>query len=164
MPTIDPRLIIVFFWIAGCALVTFVLLVRRPVVLPPVSYALVAALIVRLVPALVLPRGAMYEMEVFRQVGQTTFEGQSVYLTRTAYPYLPLQLYWAAAAYWLTGATGLVSVGFQQNACVRQLARGRLARRQQVVQLRSFLIGQSYDILFHAESSSGCVLVGPSQG
>lgn len=112
MPNLDPRLIIAFAWITGCALVTFALFVRRPIALPPISYALVVALIVRLIPALVLPRGAMYEMQVFRQVGQTTLEGRSVYLTSTAYPYLPLQLYWAAAAYWLSSHVSLVSFPF----------------------------------------------------
>ena len=107
MPTIDPRLIIVFVWIVGCAGVTFWLLMRRPLNLPPIGISLVVALFVRFFPALVLPRGAQYEMEVFRRIGQITLDGQSVYLTRTSNPYLPFQLYWSAAAYWLTGHTNL---------------------------------------------------------
>lgn len=101
MPAIDLRLIAVFIWIVGCSVATFYLLFRRPSTLPKIGYALVIALLVRLIPALALPRGAGYEMHVFSQAAEMTLAGQSVYLSKIAHPYLPLQLYWFAAAYWL---------------------------------------------------------------
>lgn len=83
------------------------LLWRRPASLPPLLIALLLALVVRLLPALLLPRGARYEMSVFRQAGELTLAGESVYLHRVAHPYLPFQLYWYAAAHWLAQHVGL---------------------------------------------------------
>jgi hypothetical protein len=107
MRPIDPRLIAVFVWILGCSLVTLRFLLHRPLSLPKYGYALLAAFFVRLVPALVLPRGARYEMGVFRQVAETTLNGQSVYLSTVPHPHLPLQLYWFATALWLNIHVGL---------------------------------------------------------
>ena len=59
------------------------------------SVLLLAAL-VRIVPLLVLPIGAGYDIESFRRVGQTFAEGKDIYtsvLVAGRHPYLPLQLY-----------------------------------------------------------------------
>lgn len=114
MPPIDPRLIIVFVWIVGVSLVAFVILWRgrhpatqRRLPLPSLPLLLLLTFLLRLAPALILPRGARYEMSVFRQAGDLTLAGQSVYLNRVAHPYLPFQLYWYAAAVWLTNNAGI---------------------------------------------------------
>ncbi len=107
MPAVDPRLILVFIWIVGISAAAIWLLWRRPAPLPPLLVVLLLALAVRLLPALLLPRGARYEMSVFRQAGELTLAGQSVYLQRVAHPYLPFQLYWYAAALWLAQHVGL---------------------------------------------------------
>lgn len=107
MPAVDPRLILVFIWIAGVTAAALWLLRRRPAPLPPLLIVLLLALAVRLLPALLLPRGARYEMSVFRQAGELTLAGESVYLQRVAHPYLPFQLYWYAAAWWLAQHVGL---------------------------------------------------------
>jgi hypothetical protein len=107
MPDIDPRLIIVFLWIFGCLFVDFRLLLRPPVHLPRWPYALLAALLVRLIPALILPRGAAYEVSMFDQAGQGLLEGQNIYFMPIAHPYLPFQLYWMAAARLLVDGVGI---------------------------------------------------------
>ena len=107
MRPVDPRLIAVFVWILGCFLVTLRLLLHRPLSLPKCGYTLLVAFFVRIIPALVLPRGAQYEMGVFRQVAEATLNGQSVYLTTIPHPHFPLQLYWFAAALWLNIRVGL---------------------------------------------------------
>jgi len=107
MQGVDPRLVIVFIWIIGCSLMAFALLLRRPSHLPGLGYALFVAFLVRLIPALILPRGAAYEMHVFRQAAQVALEGQSVYLSGVPHPYLPFLLYWLVSAHWLTEYIGL---------------------------------------------------------
>jgi hypothetical protein len=107
MPAIDPRLVIVFVWIAACSIASFRLLSARFPRLPDLNVALVVAFLARIVPALILPRGAQYEMGVFHQAAQLTLDGRSVYLSDIAHPYFPLQLYWFAASLWLQGHVGL---------------------------------------------------------
>jgi Gpi18-like mannosyltransferase len=62
---------------------------------------LLIALLVRLVPAVLLPRGAEYDIDSFRRVAETLLKGDTVYdspLVAGRHPYLPFQLYliWGA--------------------------------------------------------------------
>ena len=107
MPAIDPRLVIVFVWVALCALVAWRLLTRRPSTLPGIGYAILAAFLVRTIPALILDRGARYEMHVFQQAAEALLDGQNIYQSTIPYPYLPFQLYWFAIAEWLARHVGL---------------------------------------------------------
>lgn len=68
------------------------------------------ALAVRLLPNLVLPVGAGYDIESFQIVGDLVRAGREVYAspdTVNRHPYLPLQMYWMAAARWGAGAFDL---------------------------------------------------------
>ena len=70
----------------------------------PVAVAglvLLIALVVRLIPAALLPRGAEYDIDSFRRVADTLLKGGTVYdspLVAGRHPYLPFQLYliWGA--------------------------------------------------------------------
>lgn len=107
MPLINYQLAFGFFWILGCAVAFFWLLRRGVAPLPGLGYTLGFAFLLRLLPALSLPRGAEYEMWVFRQAGNLLRAGGDVYTSELAHPYLPLQLYWFAAADWLAETSGL---------------------------------------------------------
>ncbi len=63
----------------------------------------VVALTARLVPNLLLPMGARYDIESYRIVGNLVLQGKDVYASPEAvnrHPYLPLQMYWMAFALW----------------------------------------------------------------
>jgi|GEM_PF-2138117 len=107
MPLINYQLAFAFLWIVVCAAAFFWLLRRGTGPLPALGYAVAAAFFLRLLPALFLPRGAEYEMWVFRQTGALLRAGGDVYTSELAHPYLPLQLYWFAAAGWLAETIGL---------------------------------------------------------
>ncbi len=108
MPAVDPRLILALVWIVACTLVEFWLLRNRNALsFPAIGWAILAATAIRLIPALLLPRGARYEMSVFQQAGELTLAHESVYLAQVAHPYLPLQIYVFAAAAWLTDNVAL---------------------------------------------------------
>jgi len=62
------------------------------------------ALFARLIPNVILPMGAEYDIESFRIAGSLILQGEDVYASPLAidrHPYLPLQLYWMAAAVWI---------------------------------------------------------------
>lgn len=65
---------------------------------------LLVTLLVRLVPTLLLPVGATYDIESFRLVGEALLNGEDIYRSAAAgrHPYLPLQLYWIGFATWLS--------------------------------------------------------------
>ncbi|MCP4421014.1 MAG: hypothetical protein GY805_30760 [Chloroflexi bacterium] len=107
MPAIDPRLLLSFFWIIGCGGAFFYLLYVRPNRLPKLPYIVLVALLLRLIPALALPRGAAYEIHLFQQTAQAFRAGKNIYIGNLAHPYLPLQLYWLALSDWLTQQVGL---------------------------------------------------------
>jgi hypothetical protein len=107
-------LAISFIWLVFCVVVYYVLprqgftLHQRPAVL--VALVVVIALVVRLIPAVVLPRGAGYDIESFRRVSETFLKGEGVYsspLVSGRHPYFPLQVYLIGAAMWLSRGTGL---------------------------------------------------------
>ena len=57
------------------------------------------ALIARLVPNIILPFGAEYDINSFQIVGKLVIVGENVYSNQEAvnrHPYLPLQMYWMA--------------------------------------------------------------------
>lgn len=105
--SLDLILAVSFIWLASCTLGYY--LVPREGWIPqksksPIAAAglvLLIALLVRLVPAVLLPRGAEYDIESFRRVAETLLKGGTVYdspLVAGRHPYLPFQLYliWGA--------------------------------------------------------------------
>lgn len=68
------------------------------------------ALAVRLVPNLLLPMGAGYDIKSYQIVGDLTLSGEDVYASPEAvdrHPYLPCQMYWMALARWLADTADL---------------------------------------------------------
>jgi len=62
------------------------------------------ALFARLIPNVILPMGAEYDIESFRIAGSLILQGKDVYASPLAidrHPYLPLQMYWMATAVWI---------------------------------------------------------------
>ncbi len=63
------------------------------------------AFIVRQIPCILLPMGAMYDIDSYRMVGSVILQGGDVYshpdLVKR-YPYLPLQMYWMAFSAWFS--------------------------------------------------------------
>jgi hypothetical protein len=70
----------------------------------------ILAILVRLVPNVILPMGAGYDIESYEIVGDLVLQGKDVYSSKSAinrHPYLPLQMYWMASARWLSAVTAL---------------------------------------------------------
>lgn len=69
----------------------------------PLLLVLLVALVVRLIPAVLLPVGAGYDIESFRLVGEALLNGEDVYTSAAVgrHPYLPMQMYWIGSAYYL---------------------------------------------------------------
>ena len=68
--------------------------IRSPVA--AAGLILLIALVARLVPAVLLPRGAEYDIDSFRRVAETLLKGGTVYdspLVAGRHPYLPFQLF-----------------------------------------------------------------------
>ncbi len=68
----------------------------------PLLWLLLIALFVRLLPLLLLPVGARYDIESFRLVATALLHGEDVYTSAALgrHPYLPLQMYVIGAAWW----------------------------------------------------------------
>lgn len=104
---------IIVAWIAYAALHRW--RPRRAAARPIVTawdLALVA-LLIRLVPALLLPVGAQYDIESYRRVAAVVLQGGDVYsgaLVAGRHPYLPLMLYLLAAVARASQVTGLAFV------------------------------------------------------
>lgn len=78
----------------GARLVAFVRRGQRPLLL-----LVLLALGVRLVPMLLLPVGAGYDIESFQLVAEALLRGEDVYQASGGrHPYLPLQMYWLGTA------------------------------------------------------------------
>ena len=75
----------------------------------PLLLLLLVALIVRLVPLLLLPVGAAYDVESFRLVGEALLKGEEVYSSAAAgrHPYFPLQMVAVGASTYLSRTTPL---------------------------------------------------------
>ncbi len=94
-----------FIWIVVVTTAYFALDFRRPgLCLRPATIVLLA-LAVRLLPAVVLPSGAVFDMESYRIVADLVRANQDVYThpdAESRHPYLPLQMYVMALARWLS--------------------------------------------------------------
>lgn len=75
----------------------------------PLLFLLVIALIVRLLPVLLLPVGAGYDIDSFRLVGDAFLNGEEVYTSaaKGRHPYLPLHLYLLGLTTYLSRITPL---------------------------------------------------------
>jgi hypothetical protein len=74
------------------------------------GFVLAIALLVRLVPAFVMPVGAEYDIESFRRVADTFLKGEPIYSSPVIagrHPYLPFQLYLIGGMGKLSAATGV---------------------------------------------------------
>ena len=106
----DLGAILALCWILACAAIFFYLL-KSERVLPGRGLLLFGVgILVRLVPALILPNGAGYEMQVFGKAADIFRQGESIYLIQVAHPYLPLIIYWHVLADWLAENVGLYFV------------------------------------------------------
>jgi len=64
---------------------------------------ILVALIARLVPDLILPMGASYDIQSYKIVSNLVLRGEDVYSnpkTEDRHPYFPFQMYWMALARW----------------------------------------------------------------
>ncbi len=68
----------------------------------PLLWLLLIALFVRLLPMLLLPVGARYDIESFRLVAEALLHGTDIYTSEAfgRHPYLPMQMYIIGAAWW----------------------------------------------------------------
>lgn len=94
-----------FIWIVAITAIYFALDLGqfRPRLGP--ATIILLALVVRLLPAVVLPSGAVFDMESYRIVADLLRAGQDVYTHPDAegrHPYFPLQMYLMALAHWLS--------------------------------------------------------------
>ncbi len=104
-----PALNAALLWLLG-ATILFMLLNETRVsrVLGSLTYPLlflvVAALFVRLLPVLLLPVGAGYDIDSFRLVGDAFLNGEEVYTSaaKGRHPYFPLQMYVIGATTYLS--------------------------------------------------------------
>lgn len=89
------------------------LLVRRPEERTPkraipLALILMIALLARLLPALLLPVGAGYDIDSYRLVTDALLGGREVYTSSVGrHPYLPFQMYIMGAMAYLSQASGL---------------------------------------------------------
>lgn len=69
----------------------------------PLLFVVAVALFVRLVPVILLPVGAGYDIESFQLVGRALLNGEDVYTSAAfgRHPYLPMQMYWIGLAFYL---------------------------------------------------------------
>ena len=103
-----------FVYLISCVIVYYVL-PRKDSVLygHPAGLAVlvfVITLVVRLIPAMILPRGAQYDIESFQRVSETFLRGEGVYSSPVVagrHPYFPFQVYLIGVAMWLSKGTGL---------------------------------------------------------
>lgn len=99
-------LLISFLWMLLCIALYYcmsdswleALFVHSRLIMP---LLIVASLFVRLVPAMLLSRGAAYDIESFERVAKALMLGDGVYnspLVQGRHPYFPLQMYFIGAA------------------------------------------------------------------
>jgi Gpi18-like mannosyltransferase len=105
--SLDLILAVSFIWLGFCTIGYYIAprkdwvtqKIKSPLAIG--GLALLVALLVRLIPAALLPRGAEYDIDSFRRVAETLLQGGTVYdspLVAGRHPYLPFQLYliWGA--------------------------------------------------------------------
>ena len=111
---IIPALVLSLAWLLGLSLaflLTSEALVNRTLVRirHPLLFLIALALFVRLIPMLLLPVGAGYDIESFKLVGNALLNSEEVYTSAAAgrHPYLPFQMYAIGAAAYLNLITQL---------------------------------------------------------
>lgn len=109
-----PALNVLLLWLI--ALSTAFLLAGRERLSRPFSrithpyvFLFLVALLVRLLPLILLPVGAGYDIESFRLVGEALLNSEDVYSSAAAgrHPYFPLQMYAVGAAAYLSRASSV---------------------------------------------------------
>lgn len=76
---------------------------------------LLIAATARLVPNIVLPNGANYDIESFQFVGDAILQGEDIYTkveTLNRHPYLPFHLYWVTFSQWMSNELNISFVKF----------------------------------------------------
>lgn len=102
------------FWILLCMAIYYgledgrfkVFLIRSRLT---VSFLVTLSLLVRLVPAVLLPGGAAYDIESFERVADTLIRGEGVYsssMVQGRHPYFPFQMYFIVMAMLISKVTG----------------------------------------------------------
>ena len=113
-PEIVPALNLALVWLLGLT-AAFMLLTQSRVshylanLQRPILFLVLVALIARLIPLLLLPVGAGYDIESFKLVSDALLKGEEVYTSaaRGRHPYLPLQMYIIGATAYLSQITPL---------------------------------------------------------
>ena len=109
------------------------------------------ALVVRLIPNALLPVEAGYDVASYELVADAVLDGRDVYTDSAAmnrHPYLPMQMYWMAAAKWIGGRVGVTFVRVVRMApiladvCLTALIF--LSLRQRVKPQNAVVLGLSY--------------------
>ncbi len=112
-PTLEPIVWLSAVWMFGLLVAFLAILWRKPILRPPAhafGLLLALALALRLTPSILLRNQGNFDIESFRLVGEVLNRGEDVYTqtdTHNRYPYLPLQMFWAAAAARLAGRAGM---------------------------------------------------------
>ncbi len=109
-----PALNLLLLWLLGISF-AFLLLRERIIarysahIKHPLIFLLLVALLVRLVPLILLPVGAAYDVESFRLVGEALLNGEDIYTSAAAgrHPYFPLQMVAVSTAVYLSRTTML---------------------------------------------------------
>ena len=113
-----------------------------------------AAAAARVVPAIALDRGLLFDLSAHRWVGLAVLAGRDVYpdpLSQNRYPYPPLHMYISALIVWLAGSSGaayiildkLVPAAFGVGVAV---ALAATARRLGFSPRRALLLGLLYAV------------------
>lgn len=114
-----PALILALLWLLGLTL-AFLLLDQSFVshgltrLRHPLLILVLVALLVRLVPALLLPVGAGYDIDSFKLIGNAILNGEDVYTSAAngRHPYFPLQMYIIGATTYFSRVTPLPFVSW----------------------------------------------------
>jgi len=113
-PNIIPALNLALVWLLGLTL-AFVLVSQSRVshylarLKHPLLFLVLVALLARLLPLLLLPVGAGYDIDSFKLVSDAFLNGEEVYTStaRGRHPYLPLQMYIIGTTTFLSRVTPL---------------------------------------------------------
>jgi hypothetical protein len=113
-PDTIPALNLALVWLLGL-IAAFMLLTQSRVsnhlanLQRPLLFLVLVALITRLIPLLLLPVGAGYDIESFQLVSDAFLNGEEVYTSaaRGRHPYLPLQMYILGTTAYLSRITPL---------------------------------------------------------
>lgn len=100
--------VILFLWLQSRAALSFIGRWRPASEVGVWVGVIAAALLVRLLPMVLLPVGATYDIDSFKMVGEGLLAGEEVYKAAAGrHPYLPLQMYLIGAVLWLSRGASL---------------------------------------------------------